>query len=452
MTVEPDQSTPSRTPSCPTDPETAFAELVSLHPEAVRCPYPTFALLREQAPVHWSDALGAFVVSRHDDIVEVLRDPGIFSSRLQSGASSVTGLAQRLVDDTRTSAPLRAQALRRLEINRDPALLNADPPLHIRQRKLVSQAFTPRRVAQLEPEVRQVAGELLGALKSRSSFDFVTSYAMPLPMTIIARMLGVPEERLDDFKRWSDAFTQGVGANDLSEGQVSDLFESVDEFYDYFTDQIERRRVAAQDDLLTDLVTARLPGDRPLTVHEMLQMLVVFLVGGNETTTNLLTAMTHRLLSDAELEQRVRQDESLIPAFAEEMLRLESPVQGLFRTATCDAEVAGVPIPGGSMVWLAYAAGNRDEALTSAPDELHLDTERPLRHLAFGRGVHTCLGAAIARLEARVGIEMLLRHYPALRLAADAGLRMHRSFVLHGIASLPVVVGNLTAAGNTSLG
>lgn len=419
--------------------DTSFGELMALDPDRVRCPYPVFEQLRTEAPVYYSERLGSFVVSRYADITEVLTDPNLFSSIHQSGPSSVSGLAERLRADPATPPKLRRQVERRLKINAKPALINADPPLHVRQRKLVSQGFTPRRVGLMEPEIRGVATALIDAVATEGSMEFVTQFAMPLPMTVIANVLGVPPERQLDFKRWSTAFTRGVGALDLSMAEIEALFDAVDEFYDYFTEQIEMRRSEPRDDLLTDLVNARAEGEQPLTLNEMLQMLVVFLVGGNETTTSLLTWMAHRLLADPPLMAKVRADTSLLPALAEEMLRLEAPVQGLFRTATVDTEIAGVVIPKGSMLWLVYASANHDPAAFAAPDELRLNREAGGKpHLAFGRGEHFCLGASIARLEARIGMELLLNRFDGMALAGSVVPELHPSFVIHGIRELPV--------------
>jgi cytochrome P450 len=416
----------------------SFEALLSLDAGLIRCPYPLYAELRREKPVYWSEKLNSFVVSRYDDIMAVLTDPVTFSSAHQSGNSSVTALAQRLSADPATPPELRRQAGRRLAINAKPALINADPPLHVRQRKLVSQGFTPRRVGLMEPEVRRVATELLDRVAGNGAMDFVREYAQPLPMTVIANVLGVPPERQSDFKRWSNAFTQGVGALGLTQDQIAELFHAVDEFYDYFTEQIEFRRIEPRDDLLTDLVTARLDGEQPLTVNEMLQMLVVFLVGGNETTTNLLSWMTHRLLTDQVLMGNVRRDLGLLPDLAEEMLRLEAPVQGLFRTAMADVEIQGVSIPRGSMLWLVYASANHDDSVFSAPDDVDLRRTAARPHLAFGRGEHFCLGASIARLEARVGMELFISRFDDLRLAKAADPFVHPSFVLHGLSELPV--------------
>ncbi|MFN2537989.1 MAG: cytochrome P450 [Mycobacteriales bacterium] len=423
--------------TCPYAPAD-LSRLLELDPELVKCPFPLYDVLREQAPVTRNDTLGGFVVTRHEDIVEVLRQPELFSSAAASGPSSVSAVARQLLDDPATPETLRQQAARRLKLSESPVLLFTDPPLHKRQRVLVSAAFHPRRVKQLEPDVRRLVTELLDAFPPDGKVELVSSFSISLPMTVIASLLGVPPENMATFKRWSNAFTQGVGSLEHSSEDVAEMFDAVDDFYDYFTEQIERRRREPEDDLLSDLVAARLDGAEPLSLDEMLQMLVQFLVAGNETTTNMLTTLLLRLSVDAQLQQRVREDPALVPTLVEEVLRVEAPVQGMFRVAREDTTLAGVEIPRGSVVWLVYGSGNRDSEVYSAPDQIDLDDERE-PHLAFARGEHFCLGANIARLELRIAVEMMLERYGRIELeCAPEDVTYNRSFVLRGIAALPL--------------
>lgn len=268
--------------------------------------------------------------------------------------------------------------------------------------------------------------------------DVAADFALPLPMTVIADVLGVPPARMADFKRWSDAFTKGVGALDLSTDQVIELFGAVDEFYDYFTEQIEQRRIEPRDDLLTNIVEARLDGEEPLTVNEMLHMLSVFLVGGNETTANLLTSMVYRLLTDDELNARVRADPTLIPRLAEEMVRLETPVQGLFRTATVDTEIGGVKIPADSMLWIVFRVR-----------ESRSGCDRPARrHRSAQSQSTTASGVRSGRARVPRGLNRTPgskgrnpdahRALPDLRLADTTPPPVHPSFILHGLRRLDV--------------
>ncbi len=354
----------------------------------------------------------------------------------------MTALARNLLADPETPDRLRAQAERRLGLAESPVLLFTDPPLHKRQRQLVSAAFSPKRVKALEPDVRRLTDELIDDLVAAhdadGQVDLVKVFSIPLPMTVIATLLGVPPSDMDQFKRWSNAFTAGVGAVDQSPEEVAAIFEEVDTFYDYFTEKIERRRTHPEDDLLTDLVAARMDGEAPLTLDEILNMLVQFLVAGNETTTNSVTTLMLRLTQEPELADRVRANPALTAPLIEEMLRVEAPVQGMFRVTTADTAVGGVDIPAGSVVWLVYGSANVDPETFPDPQALDLEGERA-PHVTFARFEHFCLGSSIARLELRIAAELLLERLGDIRLAcAPAEVPYHRSFVLRGPAALPL--------------
>jgi cytochrome P450 len=402
----------------------------------VRCPFPLYDVLREQDPVAYAERLGAYVVTRYADAVEVLRDHETYSSTMASGPSSVTGLAQRLIDDPGNSEVLRAQAARRLRMAQTPVLLLTDPPQHKRQRALVSSAFSPRRINALEPQVRRFADELIDAFVERGEVELVSQFALPLPMTVIATMLGVPPEHMDEFKRWADAFTAGVGA-ERSAAEIARMFAEIDAFYDYFTHAIEARRAVPRDDLLSDLISARMDGEEPLSVGEILLMLSQFLVGGHETTTLMITSAAYRFARDPALADRVRHDPSLIPGLLEEMLRLDAPVQGMFRLTTRPVRLGEVDLPAGALLWVVFGSANRDPEAFPNPDEVA--PGRRLPHLSLGRFEHFCLGSAVARLELRVATELLLARLPDLTLGCEpAELRRHGSFVLHGYPVLPL--------------
>jgi cytochrome P450 len=399
-----------------------------------------YAELREQGPVVWDAALGAWVVSRYEDIREVVMDPVTFSNEFASGPSSVTKLAEAVLADDRYSETTHAQARRRLQLAASPTLINSDPPLHKRQRALVAKGFTPRRVKQMEDYIQQVADELADALPAQPEPDLVTHFAHPLPMTVIARILGVPAELMGTFKAWTQAFTQGVGAMNLSVEEVTSLFQRVDDFYEYFTAELNKRRAEPQDDLLTDLLNARLDGETPLTEDELLQMLVQFLVAGNETTTNLMSSMFEFVLRDPELRARLQADPAAVGPFIEETLRLEAPTQGIYRTAAVDTEIAGQPIGKGEFIYLVYASANRDEEVFEAPDALELDTKRE-PHFSFGRGEHACLGQNLARSEATIAMNTVLGRFPNLALAEGTDqLPLTDSFILRGRTSVPVTL------------
>ncbi|MCR5980565.1 cytochrome P450 [Gordonia jinghuaiqii] len=414
--------------------------------DLVRCPFPVYAGMREEAPVMWNDRLNAYIISRYEDIREVLRDPMTYSSLQASGPTSVTPLARRVATDDSFSEATRAAARRRLELAEYPVLINSDPPEHRRQRSLVAAAFTPRRIKEMEPHIQSIADELIDAMAPEGETDIVADFALPLPMIVIAGLLGVPSDMMHTFKDWTGAFTKGVGAMDLTHEEIADLFRSTNEFYSYFAAEIERRREKPKDDLIGTLLNARLDGETPLSDEELLQMLVLFLVAGNETTTNLISSMVYHLLGDPDLLARLRDDEELIAPFVEECLRLQSPTQGLFRTATTDTSIGGVDMPAGTMVFLLYASANRDEEAFSDPDTLDLDNPST-QHLAFGRGEHVCLGANIARREAFIAVKTLITRLTDLELAVpDDDVEYQPSFILRGLATLPIRFRKTTAS------
>lgn len=423
---------------CPVHPQEQFAKLTMRDRDLVRCPFPVYAEMRREAPVMWNDRLGAYIISRYEDIREVLRDPKTYSSLQASGPTSVTPLARQVEADESYSEETRAAAHRRLELAEYPVLLNSDPPEHKRQRALVAAAFTPRRIKEMEPHFQAIADDLIDKMADEGVTDIVEDFALPLPMTVIAGLLGVPADMMHTFKEWTGAFTKGVGAMDLTHEDITELFKSTNAFYTYFGAEIERRRKEPQDDLIGTLLDARLDGETPLGDEELLQMLVLFLVAGNETTTNLISSMVYYLLKDPELLASLREDEDLITPFVEECLRLESPTQGLYRTATTDTSIGGVDIPEGTMVFLMYASANRDEEIFSDPDEI--DLENPsTQHLAFGRGEHVCLGANIARREAFIAVKTLISRLTDLEMAVpDDDVEYQPSFILRGLATLPM--------------
>ncbi len=421
-----------------TDTAPSLLDLFDLDPDALRCPHEVWRPVRDAGPVHWVEETGHFVVTRYDDILAVVRDPETFSSRLPTGPHAGQRLLQRM-GELAASKPEIAELLARSgREDRSATLLSADPPEHQRQRLLVNQAFTPRRVRQLEDEIRALTERLIDDFIADGRVELVTRFAVPLPLTVIAGALGVPDHDLAEFKRWSDDLVVPVGDHDPPAARVEAFIRSNAEFNDYFSVKLDERRADPQDDLITDVVQARLDGDE-LTQNEMLAMLQQFLVAGNETTTKLLTYLVLWLAEDPELQERVRSDSELIPGLVEEVLRLETPVQGLYRTANVDTEIAGVAIPEGSHVMCVYASGNRDEERFPEADQLDPERSNCRQHLAFGQGPHYCIGANLARSEARIATEILLRRLHDIRLVTDAPeMVAEPSYVLHGLKELHV--------------
>ena len=410
----------------------------ALEPHALRCPYPHYDRVREEQPVVYVPEIECWLVTRYADIVQVARNPQTFSSLMPTGpvlARQQTEAVHALLSDE----PELAERLKRLR-GGVRVLLSADPPDHVRQRKLVNRAFTPPKVKALEPRITEVANQLVDAFAPRGRAELVHEYGVLLPLTIIAECLGVPDADLPQFKQWSDDFVAVIGNHAMSRDQLRSLLLSQYEFYEYFGTKVAERRADPRTDLISDLVEARID-DEPLRDEEVLAMLNQFLVAGNETTTKLIASSVRLLLQEPERMAALRADPEAIAAFVEEALRLEPPVQGLYRTAVTDTEVGGVPIGAGQHLMLVYAAGNRDAARFAQPACLDPDRPHLMSHLAFGSGEHFCLGAALARAEGRIALEVLLDRLDDLR--PDDGVDLDRldyeaSYVLHGIRRLPV--------------
>ncbi|WP_162941762.1 cytochrome P450 [Desertimonas flava] len=406
-------------------------------PATLQCPFPHYAAMRAKAPVHEVLGLGMFMVTRHDLVLEVVRDPVTYSN--QFGQTSMP-----LPEDER----LRMAGVMAEGYPRVPTMLTADPPDHTRYRRLVTKAFTPKAIAALEPAIRSITCMLIDSWIGRGRIEFVTDFAVPLPVRVIATALNVPDERLADFKKWSDDSIAGIGTALDIDGRI-EAERGVNDFQRYFADQLEQRRREPQDDLLTNLLNARVAADdggagsadgvtdeRGLDMPEMLSILQQLLVAGNETTTKMLTEMIRLLAEHPEEWRRVKADPSRVEAVVEETLRLSTPTQGMFRIVTRDVTLGGVDIPAGSRLVVAYCSANRDESLYDDPDAFDPDRANLKEHLAFGKGVHFCLGAALSRLEGKVALEELSRRLDTITLPASNRFEYFPSFMLRGLTSL----------------
>ena len=380
-----------------------------------RNPYPIYAELRARAPVHRNRLLDAWVLSRHADVDAVLRD------------------FRRFSNDQRKRDPVRRRRSTLPQIPY-PTILFLDPPDHSRLRSLVNKAFTPKAVADLEPRIRRMTRTLLDAAADPAGFDLMETLANPLPVMVIADMLGVPVEDRAQFREWSNQRARilepTVGRRELRIAEEAS--KSLDE---YFLSIIKARRIVPRDDIISALIQVEEAGDR-LTEGEMLGLLRLLLVAGNETTTNLIGNGMLALLRHPEQLSALREDPGRIPAAVEELLRFDSPVQASLRLVLEDCEVNGIPLRRDDNVLLLNGAANHDPAVFDHPERLDIG-RRENNHVAFGRGIHFCLGAPLARLEGRVAIEVLLERYPALRLASDRPA-FRSSIVLRGLEALPV--------------
>jgi len=373
-------------------------------------PYPFYRELRDTAPVYWAPTTGGFCVSRYDDVMFVLRNPELFSSR---------AMFTFLMNQGREGPPplswpmLRFLAkfvwrtrLNPLEFTTARHLIAEDGERHASLRSIVNRGFTPRRIAAWEARARALVTEAMAKLRSGAPFDLIEDLAIPLPVSIIAEMLGVESNRQADFKRWSDAIihmTTGPGrGNPLAPRSANAIIEILA----YLRRVAERRKRQPADDLVSAIV-AEQGGESGLSVREVVQFVLLLLVAGNETTTNLIGNAVAALLEHPQELARVVADPALVPDAIEETLRYDSPIQMVFRTATQDVELAGTRIPKGAYVVPLLGSANRDER--EFPDPGRFDVlRRPQGHVGFGFGKHFCLGASLARLEARVALEALV--------------------------------------------
>ncbi len=382
-----------------------------------------FTQAHREAPVFFSPLYKVWVVTRYDDIWTVLKDPARYSSSMSTNVAA---------KDSKEVVDILKQGWGQLS-----TLVTCDPPAHNRYRGLISKAFTPRRVNEREGFIRETANRLVDAFIDKGETDLMWSFAYPLPMTIISDILGVADDDLDRFKKWSDHLVERLSF-DLPQEKLIECAHSLVEFQRYFDGLLTDREANPRDDMLTDLLNARMEGAAPLNRGEMLSMIQQLLVAGNETTTSLIGNMMSLLLEKRERWDALCADPSLAVGTVEEALRMESPVQGLFRVTTQEVELGGATIPEGAQLQLLYAAGNRDEAEFKEAADFQMKRDNAAAHLAFGGGVHFCLGASLARLEARIALETLTARIPDIRLAADREPQRIAHFFMRGFQHLPV--------------
>jgi cytochrome P450 len=406
-------------------------------------PYPSYAELRKHAPVHHLEGTGFYLVSRFAEVSEILKDTELYSSNAMHRLmmSSMSGGIQNIDRDAEEIDPKAVAAMRRqigdgqidpVEMLTTKSIVATDPPDHPRLRGIVNRAFTPRRIAALEGRLREIAAKAVDEMLEKEEFDLVSGFTVPFPVTVIAEILGVDADRLSDFKRWSDvliASSTGSASNALK----AEADEVSSEFHGYFLEQVEKRRRDPKDDIISVLVAAE-SGEVALTPAETLRFTSLLLVAGNETTTNLMGNIVLALLDRPDLCARIHADPKLVPALVEEGLRRDGPVHMLFREATRDHVLAGVEIPRGAFLMPILASANRDEAQFENPDLFDLDRESR-GHLGLGLGIHFCLGASLARLEARVGFEELFKRVSGFHALGDE-VEFVDSFLLRGPKSL----------------
>ncbi|NMO18323.1 cytochrome P450 [Pyxidicoccus fallax] len=387
-----------------------------LVPEVRANPYPTYAELR-RGPVCQVDPGGYWVLTRYEDVVAAFKNPQVFSNIGMRIATKPAWLGHNPFGDS---------------------MIGMDPPNHTRLRTLVNRAFGPPALARLEPRVRAFAGAIVDRLPEGQPTDIVDGFCLPLPASVIGELIGLDPTQHLLFKRWADDLTSisAIGPKPESETpRMAEIRATVKETEQYMSKVLASRRVEPRDDLVTDLINARVDGEA-LTDAELMNFMFLLLVAGLETTIHLMSHSMRILMERPELVARLKAEPSRIPRFVEEVLRYEPPVQAIMRVTTGDTEIRGVTIPKGSPVALMIGAANHDDSHFPRADSFDMDREGT-NNLPFGHGVHFCLGAPLARMEARLGLEALLARFS--RFTPAGPLEWNRSMTVRGPVKMPVV-------------
>jgi hypothetical protein len=392
-----------------------------LRPEVRANPYPFYHELRSADPVHWDEAMGFWALTRYADVAFAFHDPRF------SRAQGLRAGMNRLPEAERERA-------RPVYDSFSKTIAYSDPPYHTRLRGLANKAFTPRAVEQMRPRVQHIVDELLDAVQIAGRMDVIRDLAQPLPLIVIAEMLGLPTQDRMRLKQWSDDQFAVLGVVRRAPGLMDKAVQSLTEWGEYLVALVEERRQRPQPDLLSALVAAEDEGRR-LTRDELVANVAQILAAGHETTTNLIGNGVLALLRHPDQMQKLRDDPALVTSAAEEIMRYDNPVQVVYRSAAEEVELGGKRIGQGQLVNLVLGAANRDPAQFEAPDRFDL-SRRESKHVGLGLGIHFCLGAPLARLEGQVALTTLLRRMPNLRLDADA-LEWQESPTFRGLKALP---------------
>lgn len=396
-------------------------------PEFLANPYPVFDLMRNNDPIYWNLETEYWILTRYADIARLIQTEHFSSNRIVAHAGRMPDEAKKYFRPFFTAV--------------SSWMLMVDPPDHTRLRGLVNEAFTPRVVENMRTRVQDLVNGMLAAVKQQGRMDVITELANPLPAIVVSELLGVPGSDQRQFKEWSDDIALALSGIDTgaTKEELFALYDVAQKSFlalsDYFKEKVVELRLKPQDNLLSALAQAQAQGDR-LTEDELFANCVLLMIAGHETTTNLIGNGILALLQNPSQQEALNSNPELIVSAVEELLRYDSPVQKMGRIALADIEVAGKEIKKGQLVCFCFAAGNRDPEQFESPERLDI-TRRPNRHLAFGHGLHYCVGAALARLEGQIAVRSVLRCLPGLQLASE-NLEWHRNFTLRGLKSLPV--------------
>lgn len=406
-----------------------ISQISPMHPDLLRCPAVMNRRLRDEAPVFQDPASGIFFISRYDDVVAMAQNPKLFSSVMPgSGTRAVNSEDPEILAIMEDGYPNVA------------TMLTQDPPLQRRYRKFVDGAFSPSNLKALEPFIEQTSNDLIDGFADAGECEFLDAFGVPLPLTVIASQIGTPMSDLPLLRKWTEAFIGNLSQQLDRDGMIQ-AAKDILEFQHYFVEKMEDRRCTPQDDILSKVVNASIDGEQPLNNAECLSMLSQILVAGNETTAASLTEGLWLLINNPDQYALLEQDPSpeMISRLVEETLRVSSPSANMFRRTTEDVTLHGVTIPKDSICFARFASANQDDA--RFPDAMKFDLMRDnLRdHVAFGKGIHHCLGAALARREMNGGFKVIFERLKNLRLQDNAPEpEFAPNALLHGLIGLPL--------------
>lgn len=391
-------------------------------PEQRENPFDVLELARREQPVFYAEKFGLWVVTRHDDVLAVLKDHKSFSSEgaLKSSAGAYPPAVREVLAEGFPEMPY---------------IIEVDPPVHDRIRGLITKAFTPRRVAELAPRIEEIARELIDSFAADGEGDIIERFAWPLPLRVLGELFGVPREDLEQLHHWGQDWL--LVQQELPVERRVEHARGLVQMQRYFVELVEARIEQPTDDLVGALVSGKDEIDPPLSVIEIAGLPLDLMVAGHVTVTRAIGSTLNRMFAHPPLREHLL-DPAIAPKAIEEILRLEAPAQGLFRIAARDVEVGGVTLPRGARVMAHFASANRDHCVFAQPDDYEPQRADIGKHLAFGKGIHFCIGAPLARLELGVALPMLLERLPGLRPGAEPGER-EEIFFARGFRRLPVL-------------
>ena len=419
--------------SCPMEEEIVSAPEIEgslLDPEIAACPFHYYAQMREKAPVYRMPETGFYLVSTYEDLRAVLSDPATYSNDIlieQLAGEAVADLG-RLYDKH-----LEEQGWGHVQ-----TLQRTDPPIHSRYRRLINRTLTPPMVKAMLPDVERVTSDLIDAFIDRGECEFISEFAFPLPGKVIAAQIGLDDSQINTFKKWADAMlapAQGLLVDEESAKYYSGLEA---EAQHYLAGVFEERRANPTGDMLSALVADPEGDDEPLSMHELQNLMNQLITGGYTTTADAIGNALLLLLENPDQLAILREDRSLLPNFADEVMRHSSSVQGLFRRTTRDVVLNGVEIPADSIIHIRYGSANRDEKVFANPDDFDVTRENANKHLGFSRGPHFCVGQPLAIQELVIAFDQILDRMDDIALAPGAVIERAPGFFLYSLTSLPI--------------